>query len=237
MPLSLTTVTTGTAISAAAMRAYVQNIERYLNETLPNGDLQTSAPWAGPTLIYKPEFYGSPDDRTVLTTGETRWLWTPHDDHLRSPHHDVFNTVDYLPVQGLAKTVKIRNANCQVKILATFYTYEFGGDGYVNDTRDHCADFRMLIDGFSFGATTRELYTSSRHAEGTSAAGFCGMLFCRKQYSFVWLLEPGNSFAAKGIHHYGVGVRCYTRTVNGANDDWRHIFVAGRSFVVDYHEK
>lgn len=234
MGLTLTTVSNGTAITASAIRGYVTTVEKYLNEEIAAADLKTSAAWVTATQVFRPEFMGSPYPHTELVTGETHYRYTNADPARRAIHHDVINADQFVAVPGLQVTYQVPETLTGsapafiATILTSFYTYEYGGAGSRTEGA-RCADFRLAVNGTTVASTERRLYTASRCTSDFEEAG---AFLARKQHSMLYF-----QIAAAGVHHAGVYVKVYTRTASGSTDDWRHIFVAARSIVVDWYHR
>lgn len=243
MGLTLTTVTPGDPIDATAMRAANALIEHYVNEEIGAADLKTSAPWIEAMTIVRPRFSGGPDSgRTAWFEGatcEVHYFYEGGKDVRRAMFHtplfdgETTATVStYVPIIGMTRTISLPEAistgaspQKKVNVLASWNTYEYGGHSAFPDESTHrVADFVLMIDGDTKAATARSLWNASNPATyGT------GMPMFRKQYG----IQYPATISTVGIHNIGVRLRTTEMTVTAGDDDWRHIFVAERSMVVE----
>ena len=70
MALSFTNFVTGDSVSSSEIKSQLDSIEDFVNEDITSSDLTTSNGWLTRALIYKPEFYGSPNPRMLAVTGD-----------------------------------------------------------------------------------------------------------------------------------------------------------------------
>lgn len=253
MALSLTTVTTGTAIDATAMRTVIGQIEHFVNEEVSATQLKTSAPWASSIHVVRPTFIGAPTENGTVGTAifdgagsEVHYYFEPgqgvrralfHSD-IHIPKTGAASASAYLPVLGMSRTVSLPEVIAsggeptrRLHIMATWYTYEFGGDGTVDESTDTCADFTLFINGSTTPACARSLFTASS-AAGSDGNPGPGVNYAYKQYSLYYPAK----LTTDGIHNVGLRLRTRALGQNGVgNDKWRHIFVAERSMVVAWH--
>lgn len=242
MSLSLTTVVDGTTITAAAIDGYVSTIETYLNEGIASGDL-LATPWVESTHIFKPEFFGAPDKRAELVSGNAHYRVQGDSMYTAAAfHHDLIkNGIAYVP--GLQVSFKCP-ANSVVRVLCSFAAFEWGGIGTVNEgpaalsPAPRAALFKLHLDGSSvpFGSTTnRVLYESgmSDPAVPTQEEScVVGALVARKQHSIAEYVPV----ASAGVHTIGVSLAIPVPVLTGISYDQRHVFVLQRSIVVDYFQ-
>lgn len=238
MGLTLTTVADGTPITAAAVSGYIQTIETYLNEGIAAGDLQASPGWVQSTHVFKPEFFGSPDHRCELVSGDVHWR--KHGDSLYSAaaaHYDLAKGAKVF-IPGLQVSFKA-SAGAQVRLLASFAAFEWGGVGTVNEgpsgfSVGRVADFYLHQDGVLLDAVTRRgLFESGQAAPGAPSLStdMLGALVARKQISYA----ETHTFGTSGQHTMGVYAELKEPVTAGSVVDWRHVFVLQRSIVVDYN--
>jgi hypothetical protein len=227
MPTSLTILTNGTTVTAASLTGYVASIEEYVNEGIAAGDFASGGPIKSYHL-FKPEFRASPDPAVTFITGMTHYRSGDANIYGRSMHHAdlVGGTADsaYVAVQGMQTRIKIPGTAARnVKILASFYAFEFGGDGTpLDDATNLAARFALKTDSTLRGATFRDVYASSDGADP-------GYVHFRKQHSILATYS-----LAAGIHDVGLWVRVY-EPPTPATPEWMHVFVTQRSLIVDYY--
>lgn len=234
MPLVLTTVTNGTVIDATAVQGYIDQIEYYLNEGIDNADLD-GAPWVDSVHVFKPEFYGAPNPRAVLTSGMTQYYSKTDSLYTAAAYHYNLGRDGALAIPGLQATLKIPQDNVRAKVLASFAAYEWGGSQTANEgaalAPTHVvANFHLYQDGVQLAHTGRRIYRSGA-TPGTLETSLLGGMVARKQICMADYLEFD-----KGTHDIGVRVRVFEPPPPGAGlVDWKHVFIVQRSFVVDYH--
>lgn len=241
MPISLTTVTNATAINWATLRGLTLDIETYVNEGIATGDLSTT-PWVRSIQVFKPQFNAGVAPSVRLSSGEIHWRYRSNADRSRSIHHSQINTPgatpgtagSYVPVEGMqisysAPEVISSGASCDHRVIvhACWFVHEVGGKGTPDEATNHVADFGLFVGGTVKTATVRDVYTASN---ATTATGEVTTIAC-KQYS---ILYPA-SVTTADLHDLGVRVRMYGMTPGAAGqDDWRHLFVWGRSTVAHW---
>ena len=236
MPLVLTTVTNGTVIDATAVQGYIDQIEYYLNEGIDNGDLD-GAPWVDSVHVFKPEFYGAPNPRTVLTSGMTQYYAKGDSLYTSAAYHYKLGRDGWLAIPGLQATLKIPQDDVRVKVLASFAAYEWGGSQTANEggalAPTHLvASFHIYQNEVRLSHTGRRIYRSGETPGGTDETSLLGGLVARKQICMADYLEFD-----RGTHSVGVRVRVYEPPVPPSTSviDWKHVFIVQRNFVVDYH--
>lgn len=241
MGLSLTTVADGTTITAAAIEGYISTIETYLNEGIASADL-LATPWVESTHVFKPEFFGSPDKRAELVSGDAHYRVQGDSMYTAGAfHHDLIKDgTAYVP--GLQVTFKCP-ANTYVRVLCSFAAFEWGGIGSVNEGPaaltpvPRAGTFKLHLDGAVVGGTTttRALYESgmSDPAVPTQEEScVVGALVARKQHSIAEYVLVGTA----GTHTLGVALTIPEPVLTGASYDQRHVFVLQRSIVVDFYQ-
>lgn len=238
MALTLTTVAAGAPINAVAMKAAVQSIEHFLNEEITATQVQTSSPWMDSLMVVKPSFDGGPSSgRSASFQGvsaEIHYFSVGEADYHRSVHHSVVATTaaHQVPVAGMSRTFTTTEAITSgsvprlVHVLASWYAYEFGGDGEPDESTNKCAGFFLFVNGTAIEATVRSLYTASR-------AETPGRLTCRRQHSIYY---PA-TISTAGVHNISLRIRPALMTTGSGslagNDNWRHIFVGNRQMHVE----
>jgi hypothetical protein len=233
MGLTLTTVTDGTDITAAAVEDYIAKIERYLNEGVASGDLDTAA-WVDSVHIFKPEFYGAPYPRTKLVSGMAHYYRKTDSIYTAAAFHYNLGRESYVHVPGLQATLKIPDNSTRVNVTASFAAFEWGGSDTVDEgstlsPASVVANFYLYQDETQLGHTGRRIYPSGA-TPTTDEETVLGALVARKQVC----MSDSLSFNA-GTRTCGVRVGVQFPTISGALVDWKHVFVLQRNFVVDYH--
>lgn len=238
MALTLATVSDGTAMDVTTMKTSVAAIETFINQGIEATTLKDSAPWIETLMVFRPSYYSGPDSgltaRFEGVSAEVYYFYRSGNDIHRSVHHSQVNALSYVPIHGLARTIACAedisagsNPTKRAHISASFYIYEFGGDGLTNETTNPCALIALRVDSTIIDATRRHLYTASYFGDP-------GRLACRKQYAMLYPAEVD-----EGVHSIAVCIRPETQTKgNGsdpANDNWRHLFVSNRSMQVRYN--
>lgn len=233
MPISLTTVTTGTAINASTLTSYCASIEHYVNEGIISGDLQSTA-WVRSSRVYGPDFTTGIIQNSRLVSGEAHWTRRGSESSGRSVHHSQINTEPgggagrYVGVEGMTRSFAVPEAisaaadpTHRVRVCMDWYCHELGGAGTVDDTTDHCSDFALFVDGQPVATTARPLFTASA---ATATPGVVDLV-AAKQYSIRYPVL----ITTAGVHHIGLRIRMYTMTSTAVFDDWRHVFIWART--------
>lgn len=242
MPVSLTTVADGDPIDYDALRTYTRDIEHYINEGVVSGDLQSSAPWVRSSRVFKPDIKtGGAYNYAQMVSGEIHWARFGHGTFDRSVHHSEVNTRNdgggnpgkYVPVEGMTRSFCVPEAisssatttvnTHRVAVAMDWYCYEVGGNGTVDDSTDHCSDFALFVDGTAQPETARPLYT------GSTGIGNITYFKGVKQYSLRFPVP----ITTAGEHHIGLRIRMYSRSAN----QWRHVFVSGRSMKLRWYDR
>lgn len=241
MPATIAAVSTGTAISAAALTAADTNIEYYINEGMSASDIKTSSAWVRSKHIFRPEFWTGTAPYSRLVSGEVHYRLRPHDTQRRSIHHSEVNTGvvagnpgTYVPVEGMTVTFSVPAAITSgsasvkhyVRANLSWYCHEMGGNGTTDEATDRCADFGLFSGGVVIPQTYRPLYTAS------GGTGFIA-LHSVKQYSIMYPVPITGS----GTHSIGLRIRMFSRgDIAGgtAHDNWKHVVIWGRSINLSW---
>ena len=166
------------------------------------------------------------------------------------------NPDSYQFIEGLGSTMRCHKA-AVVDIMTTLYIYEDNGEGSKIDMDTACAQVCLFVNNVSRRNTVRNIFPrgkgggpglgASDLSGTTSAEKFQGTRmreFNRRQISFI----HQESFVA-GTHNLSVRLKYKTRadygnnttnvkadaTSGGKGDEWKHVFVEGRNFIVDVH--
>lgn len=225
MSLTLGTFASGAVINATTIRERLSSIELYLNEQSLAADRGTA--WLQSNHVYRPDFYGSPNPHTTLTSGESYFRQRSDSDQLRSwwSRYLGESATGYFPVPGLTATVQIpeninANGGHRTRIFASFYAYEFGGvDGNMDETSPQGARFALTVDGTVVVNYDRPIYKGS-----STSADEAYAFYPRKQVSIID--EYGLD---AGIHHFGVAV-----SPNNQGTNTKHVVVVQGNLIVRY---
>ena len=141
--------------------------------------------------------------------------------------------------------------------MATLYIYEKNGEGSKIDMDSPCAQICLFIDNVSRRNTVRNIFPRGKGGGPGVAIGdltattgserFNGTRmreFNRRQLHFIHQEE-----LSTGVHNLSVRLKYQDRTTYGNNatsvdanspsggkgDEWKHVFVEGRNFIVDVH--
>lgn len=236
MPLSLTLVNTGDPVDASVLMTRVRSIQRYVNETNVAND--RASQWCTSHHIYRPDFYGAPNPRTVFTCGCTwfrqvgasvadQWITSFHLGEGPFPVPGLFASMHF-PESLAQGTVHYR-----LNVWASFYTYEYGGtDVDVDENSYQAATFHLgawaapAAPSDIRDETQRRLYKGCQTSTYNQQA-----FFARKQHSMFYAFA-GNTkdVSTPGVVHAGVWCKPI-RPATPANPEWKHIFVLQRNFV------
>lgn len=230
MGISLTTFTDGTTVSASAIRDIIQTIEDYVNTGITQSDLGSPGAWVDYSHVYKPDFYGSPSPRTEFQSGDVYYRFAAEGrDNYAIFHADPAVDV-WLPVQGLCATVRHPpGASSDFLVMASFWAFTVAGStgGPVTDSfMQRSARFALFLNDIQIPGTTREIYAIP--TDIATASPGPDTLFGRANISLV-----GKTFLTSPTVNVGVKIKLDAVTDTGGEPDWKHTFVAARSFVVD----
>lgn len=230
MPLSLTTVADGTPINWTTLRGLTLDIETYVNEGIPVGDLQSATPWVRSVQVFPPQFHPGPAPFVRLTSGELHYRYRSPAARERSIHHSEVNTPGasagahgaYVPVEGMQVSYSTPDVissgaspDHRIIVHACWFVHEIGGAGTVNESTDHVADFALFNGGTALPTTARDVYTASSGSVPRVEPVAC------KQYTVLYPM----SVTTAGTHDLGVRIRMYAHTGTA----WRHLFIWGRT--------
>lgn len=238
MSTGLTSFAGTDTLNAAGLTSRMDTIEDWLQRTAIVGDLQSGSSWARRVHVYRPEFYGSPDRRAVMVSGEPHWRRTGFDLQERSLHHPDIASADlggapadsdgWTTVRNMGCSLPIHEDSTEIRIVAAWYVWEAGGAlatfwgggpapagtwnlGSNFDTF-LCGQVALFVDGVYQSSTRKDLYASSDD----------DLVFSRKNQSLVFRTTMN-----EGEHH--VDLRCRVRDINS---NFRHVYVEGRTLLV-----
>jgi len=241
MPTSLTLLTAGDPVDASVLMTRSKAIQRYVNET--NVAADRAATWCSSNHVYRPDFYGAPNPRTVLTCGCT-WFRS-----VGPSVADQWITSFYLgegpfPVPGLFATMQFpeslaqpasNGVNYRLNVFASFYAFEYGGNStaVVDEYTNQGATFHLgawsapSAPSAIRDETSRRIYKGSFTGTATNYIGY----YPRKQHSMAYAFA-GNTkdISTPGVIHVGVWCKPL-RPATPADPEWKHIFVLQRNFI------
>jgi len=226
MGLSLTLFTNGTVISATDLMSRIEDIETFVNQGIVQTDL-TDSEWVDSHHIYKPEFRGSPDHRVNAVSADTHYRYWPHDKFNRSIHHKDVNDEAWVSVKGMSAPIKVpTDGQFRCTVYACFYTFEAGG-GIVDasNARENtlAAEMGLFFDSGTtpITGTVRPIYAS------------CDLnrFVARKNHS--WVIDLDIATITAGTHNIGAKVKVSGTAILALLTDVKHVWVDGRSFIVD----
>jgi hypothetical protein len=216
--LSITLFTDTTTILASDIRSKINEIETFVNEGIVQGDLKTSTPWVNTTLVYGPEFYGSPSPRTEMVSGDTWQRFTPRGRENFAIYHGDLTVDTFIPVHGLSATVRNpRDSSVEAFVMMAVYAYSQGTEsGAYSPYEKRAARLRLQRNDAVVTGTLRKIY-----AQGSVAARVEGA----ENYSLI-----AKTTLSPGTHQMSVRISVDDPP---AGPDWKHVFLAARSLVID----
>ena len=225
MGVVLTPMVNGTAISATDLRARNSTIEAFINHGIAQSDL-TNSKWCDSQHWLKPDFSRFPS-QVHAVSADTHYRLASHDKFERSVHHNTLASDAWVPVRGMAAPYKVPDSTFDgLTVYGTYYAFSAGAD-YPGGGFDQfqVADFGLFIDGDTapIAGTFRTIY----------ADGY-GDYSERHQHSFK-IAVTGGSDINPGVHQIGMKVR--VRAPPPISTHVKHVWVDGRSFIVDVHAR
>ena len=220
MGVSLTAFVNSDTVTAAIIQARMETIEAFINGGMVTADLDTSPKPIQTRHLFAPEFKGSPAPRTLLISGDCHYRYTGFDRWERAIHHQDSGALTRICVSGLQATFHTPSGTTYADILTSFYAWESGATNASPVDSALCATFDVHIDDVAQTASERSLFD----------AGTGTYKFARKQHSIA-----RHASFTQGIHT--VGVRVYIEVSTFGSRLWKHIFIQGRSLVVDLETK
>ena len=245
----------GDATSASEVQAFLDEAHRFINGGMVDSDLHTRE-WVKTEHIFRPEFFGSPSPRVEMVSSDVHYRQRPHDTgsgHL-GVALSVNNSESYQYIEGLGATVRCHKA-AVVDVMTSFYIFEDNGQGTKLDMDQPVAQVCLFVDNEARRNTIRNIFPRAKGGapiisgtlsavESPEAENFNGTRareFNRRQVSFI----HQESLTA-GTHKLSVRLKYKTRQgySNGIasdhistakGDEWKHVFVEGRNFIVDVH--
>ena len=178
MPISILPLASGT-LTASAVNSIFQKLEDFINGGINKTDIDTSTKWCKERKIVRPEFYGSPAPKTLLTSSDL---------HVRYVGNNLYTfvmtnatTQDYVPIPGLSATIyadlnQDESSTCLGIVNACFFCLEkealgtnrnSGLDDGSNNNLTHlqvetddalAATFALFVNGSKVTGTERYLY-------------------------------------------------------------------------------
>lgn len=208
MPVVLTTIPSGAQLDAPTLRNLVLQVEQYVNEAIAAGDRGSA--WLESNHVYRPDFYGAPDARTTLVSGEHVFRSRGLGDDERA-FFSAFLGAGPFPVPGLNMTVEIPetlNAGSvyyRAIYTTSFYAYEWGGsDGNMDEStaNNQACTFKVAVNG-----ATQDSFASLPLWKGSQTETRNNVAFYpRKQFSAVWASAGLGSDLRVGVNDVGVVV-------------------------------
>ncbi|MCP4437131.1 MAG: hypothetical protein GY913_21440 [Proteobacteria bacterium] len=230
MAAGLSVLTDGATTAAADLNDRLDTLEEWVNFGMASGDIQSGSgsEWVRPSHVYRPDFYGSPDNRSVSEGSTTHWRRTADDLFDRSIHSQDLETgttsddEGWMTIMGSAISLRVVEASKITEILFTCYPFESGGtesSATWLPMEVRCGEIALFIDGTKQTGTERRFYTST---EQIGSINF-GMISGRHQNHFVFLTS-----LARGRHQLEARVRY---VVPSTATNAKHVWVAERSLV------
>jgi hypothetical protein len=200
MPISIPTLTQGT-LTASAVNSIFQKLEDYINGGIDKTDIDTSTKWCKERKIVRPEFYGSPAPKTLLTSSDLHVRYTGDNLYTFVMTNDI--TQDYVPIPGLSATIyadinQDEGSTCLGIVNACWFCLEkeavgtsrnSGLDDNTTNSRTH-----LQVENDDALAATFALYVGETKQTGTERYlywNYDGFAFKNHSVSAIIVLDRG----------------------------------------------
>lgn len=218
MSLTLTNYADGSTSSASSLLSRIEDAEKYINEQIATGDLQSATPWVGSELIYPPDFFGDPAPRVEAQSFDVYFRVTRTPEVNRDYNWTIVRPESspdvFVPVPGLATQVRIEADSTWVTIVASWYAFASECTiGFAGDETVLAATFALFVDGTEITSTQRKVYNG------------IGVMLFRKQLSIAIATTLD-----KGIHDVSIQIKVETAAVDSGGA--HGIFIYSRNLVV-----
>lgn len=227
MPVVLTTIPSGAIIDADTLRTLVLDVETYVNEAIASTDRGST--WLTSNHVYRPDFYGSPDPRTTLVSGEHQFRSRGIADPERA-FFSAFLGAGPFPVPGLnvtaeiPETLNVGSVYYRAILQASFYAYEWGGsDDNMDESlaNNQACTFKVAVNG-----VTQDTFASLPIWKGSQTeTRYISAFYPRKQCSAVWASAGLGADLRVGVNDIGIVVDVEPVRPAGATLICKHIIV------------
>ncbi len=208
MPVIITSLANGEALTASRLNSIFEEAQDYLNGNLEEIDISTTAQITEEEIV-SPEFYGSPAPRALLATSDVHYR--REFDSTRTQIYTNQMTRDFVPIPMMSASF-FCETDCNAIVTANFYAQEsilhFGGSatqkrsnivaGHPTDElfevqSRKAAEFKLFVNDSSIAGTTRVIYNTGYDSVALpSGTGQIGALrYARPPY--------GNFLMAKNL--------------------------------------
>lgn len=235
MPVVLTTIPSGDPINADTLRGLVLDVEKYVNEAIAATDRGSS--WLTSNHVYRPDFYGAPDPRTTLVSGEIAFRSRGLSDPDRAFFTGFLGTGPF-PIPGLNATVQIPETldagtyYYRLVMAASFYVYEWGGNDDDMDeytAANQAATFNVSVNGVIQAGSDIRLWKGSKSQAYEDVA-----YYPRKQASVVWASAGMGADLNVGVNNIGIVVSPQPVAFSGGAVIYKHIIVQQGNMLARY---
>jgi len=232
MPVAITTLATGEALTASRMNGIFNDVQNYLNGNIDASDISSTANITEREIV-KPEFYGSPAPRALLATSDVHFRREL--DYTRTQIYTNQMALDFVPIPGLSASFYCESA-CNAILTATFQAKErllFPGTSadrsdktssfYLTLERQAyiAAQFKAFVNGTAINGTKRVIYSSQK--EPASAIEDLAV----KNLSISCMVD-----LVAGLNDVSIRVKP-SADGSGSGDEFFHIYVAFRQMHIE----
>lgn len=232
MPVVITTLAGGEALTATRLNGIFEEVQNYLNGNIEASDISSSANITEREII-KPEFYGSPAPRALLATSDVHYRREL--DYTRTQIYTNQMSTGFVPIPGMSATFYCEKA-CQAIVTATFKAAErllrCGSAADRNGTvltlpldleisDNIAAEFRAFVNGTAIKGTKRVIY-SSQDTAATAAEDLTA-----KNLSICCMVD-----LSAGLNDVSIRVKP-SPDGNGSHDEFFHIYVSYRQMHIE----
>jgi hypothetical protein len=235
MPIdpTLIHVVNGDTVTAESINNINTKVSEYLNGGIDSTDIEGDDDWVDRQHIIRPEFYGAPAPRVLLTSSDVHYREAGAQQDI-SIFHFMMGSAQWLAIPGMSASITINQSESRTEsapvrciIRAQWRTTEhYGGTTSISSSQrledrasSLCAFFALFIDGQRVVGTTRRLFASGNR----NKKGRCDL--ASKNHSILYSARD----LLPGVHD--IGVRIYT--VTGSNNSWQRIQIKQRVLNIE----
>lgn len=232
MPVAITTLATGEALTAARLNGIFEEVQNYLNGNIEASDISSTANITEREIV-KPEFYGSPAPRTLLATSDVHYRREL--DYTRTQIYTNQMSTGFVPIPGMSASFYSEKA-CKGIITATFQAKErLLHPGSAADRLDATAALNTLMERQAYAAAEFKAFVNGSAVKGTKRVIYSSQKvpatatedLAVKNLSICCMVDLD-----AGLNDVSIRVKP-SPDGSGAGDEFFHIYVAFRQMHVE----
>ena len=236
MPVVITTLASGSALTASRLNSIFEEAQDYLNGNIESSDIDTARTITEREIV-KPEFYGSPAPRALLATSDVHYRREL--DYTRAQIYTNQMTSEFIPIPGMSASFYCEKA-CHAIVTANFMAVErllFPGSSVdridksgalellmENFNGRNAAEFKLFVNDTAITGTSRHIMSSQKHTAASAIEDLA-----TKNLSICCMVD-----LVAGENN--VSVRVQPKLGNNSSlsgDEFFHIYVSFRQMHVE----